>query len=94
MIRNSCFEVIITRVIIFLNKKFEKSIYFSYDIGYGSHVCISHCENFKDMLLYVVMHTDCTNARVNGESSYVFVCAIPDGNVLPMYCVNWSRGKS
>ena len=24
------------------------------------------------------MNTDCTNARVNGESAYVFVCAIPD----------------
>ena len=34
------------------------------------------------MLLSPVMHTDCTNARVNGESSYVFVCAVPDGGVL------------
>ena len=24
------------------------------------------------------MHTDCTNARVNGESAYVYVCATPD----------------
>ena len=34
-------------------------------------------ELFRDMLLSPVMHTDCTNARVNGESSYVFVCAVP-----------------
>ena len=39
-------------------------------------------ELFRDMLLSPVMHTDCTNARVNGESSYVFVCAVPDGGVL------------
>lgn len=39
-------------------------------------------ETFKDMLLSPVMHTDCTNARVNGESAYVFVCAVPDGDVL------------
>ena len=39
-------------------------------------------EIFRDMLLSPVMHTDCTNARVNGESSYVFVCAVPDGGVL------------
>ena len=39
-------------------------------------------EIFCDMLLTPVMHTDCTNARVNGESSYVFVCAVPDGGVL------------
>lgn len=39
-------------------------------------------EIFQDMLLSPVMHTDCTNARVNGENSYVFVCAVPDGSVL------------
>ena len=39
-------------------------------------------EIFRDMLLSPVMHTDCTNARVNGESSYVFVCGVPDGGVL------------
>ena len=39
-------------------------------------------ELFRDMLLSPVMHTDCTNARVNGESSYVFVCAVQDGGVL------------
>lgn len=39
-------------------------------------------EIFADMLLSPVMHTDCTNARTNGKSSYVFVCAIPDGDVL------------
>lgn len=39
-------------------------------------------EIFSDMLLSPVMHTDCTNAKVNGESAYVFVCATPDGNAL------------
>lgn len=39
-------------------------------------------ETFKDMLLSPVMHTDCTNARINGESAYVFVCAVPNGDVL------------
>jgi hypothetical protein len=34
---------------------------------------------FADMLLSPVMHTDCTNAKVNGKSAYVFVCATPDG---------------
>ena len=33
---------------------------------------------FADLLSSPVMHTDCTNARVNGESAYVFVCATPD----------------
>lgn len=37
---------------------------------------------FADMLLSPVMHMDCTNAKVNGESAYVFVCATPDGKVL------------
>ena len=43
---------------------------------------------YAEMLLSPVMHTDCTNARVNGESSYVFVCAVPDGGVL-----YFARGK-
>ena len=37
---------------------------------------------FADMLQSPVMHVDCTNAKVNGKSSYVFVCATPDGKVL------------
>ena len=36
---------------------------------------------FADMLLAPVMHIDCTNARVNGESAYVFINATPDGKV-------------
>ena len=28
------------------------------------------------------MHTDCTNAKVNGASAYVFICAFPDGKAL------------
>lgn len=39
-------------------------------------------EIFSDMLLSPVMHTDCTNARVNGKNAYVFVCAAPDGPAL------------
>lgn len=39
-------------------------------------------ETFKDMLLTPVMHTDCTNARYNGKSAYVFICADPKGNAL------------
>ena len=34
------------------------------------------------LFLYPVMHTDCTNARVNGQSAYVFICAAPDGPAL------------
>ena len=34
------------------------------------------------MLLSPVIHTDCTNANVNGKSAYVFVCAVPNGDVL------------
>lgn len=37
---------------------------------------------FAEMLLSPVMHTDCTNAKVNGKSVYVFVCATPDGKTL------------
>lgn len=34
------------------------------------------------LFLYPVMHTDCTNTRVNGKSAYVFICAAPDGPAL------------
>lgn len=37
---------------------------------------------FSDLLLSPVMHTDCTNAKVNGTSAYVFICASPDGKAL------------
>ena len=37
---------------------------------------------FADMLCSPVMHTDCTNAKENGNNAYVYVCATPDGNVL------------
>ena len=33
---------------------------------------------FADLLSSQVMNTDCTNAGVNGESAYVYVCATPD----------------
>lgn len=37
---------------------------------------------FADLLLSPVLHTDCTNAKVNGKSAYVFVCATPDGKTM------------
>ena len=37
---------------------------------------------FADMLLSPVMHTDCTNAKVNGKSAYVFICATPDEKAI------------
>lgn len=39
-------------------------------------------EMFADILLSPVMHTDCTNAKINGKNSYVFVCATPEGKAL------------
>lgn len=39
-------------------------------------------ELFADLLLSPVMHTDCTNAKVNGKSAYVYICATPDGKAL------------
>lgn len=39
-------------------------------------------EAYKDLLLKPVLHTDCTNARYNGTSAYVFICAAPDGEAL------------
>ena len=35
-------------------------------------------QTFAELLSSPVMHTDCTNARMNGASVYVFVCATPD----------------
>lgn len=37
---------------------------------------------FADMMLSPVMHTDCTNAKENGNNAYVYVCATPDGKAL------------
>lgn len=45
---------------------------------------------FADLLLSPVMHTDCTNAKVNGESAYVYVCATPDGKAL--YSASENKG--
>lgn len=33
---------------------------------------------FEDLLSAPVLHTDCTNARLNGENAYVFICVTPD----------------
>lgn len=38
--------------------------------------------SFGDMLKAPVMHTDCTNARVNGKNAYVFICATPEGDAV------------
>lgn len=35
-------------------------------------------EAYLDLLSAPVMNTDCTNARVNGQNSYVYVCATPE----------------
>ncbi len=37
---------------------------------------------YADMLLSPVMHTDCTNAKMNGKNVYVYVCATPKGEAL------------
>lgn len=37
---------------------------------------------FTDMLLSPVMHIDCTNAKANGKSAYVFVCSAPGGETI------------
>ena len=37
---------------------------------------------FADLLSCPVLHTDCTNAKENGKSCHVYVCAVPDGKVL------------
>lgn len=37
---------------------------------------------FADLLLCPVLHTDATNAKVNGKSAYVYVCATPEGKAL------------
>lgn len=58
--------------------------------GMGSSLCREFAAKteqerkklFAEMLLSPVMHTDCTNAKVNGKPSYVFVCATPDGKAL------------
>lgn len=36
----------------------------------------------SELFLYPVVHTDCTNARVNGQGAYVFICAAPNGPAL------------
>lgn len=39
-------------------------------------------ELIADMMLAPVMHTDCTNAKVNGQSAQIFVCATTDGKAM------------
>ncbi len=39
-------------------------------------------ELFQRLQMSPVMHTDCTNARINGKTAYVFVCAAPNGETL------------
>ena len=36
----------------------------------------------SEIYLYPVMHTDCTNTRVNAKSAYVFICTAPNGPAL------------
>lgn len=35
-----------------------------------------------ELFLYPVVHTDCTNTRMNGQGAYVFISAVPDGSAL------------
>ncbi|MDT3705176.1 MAG: transposase [Thermincola sp.] len=54
--------------------------------GMVSGLCKEFAKNTKtvqdkaylDLLSAPVMNTDCTSARVNGQNSYVYVCATPD----------------
>lgn len=39
-------------------------------------------EVYKDLLVVPVMHTDNTNAKVDGKQKFVHVCAAPDGRAL------------
>ncbi len=39
-------------------------------------------ETFERMLMTPILHTDFTNARENGKSVQVMVCATPEGEVL------------
>lgn len=39
-------------------------------------------ELFSRLLSSPIMHTDCINARINGESAYVFVCCTPAGEAM------------
>ena len=36
----------------------------------------------SEIYLYPVIHTDCTNTRVNGKSAYVFIRTVPNGPAL------------
>ena len=48
-------------------------------------VSYTHLERrtaYAEMLLSPVMHTDCTNARENGQNCQVYVCVTPDGKDL------------
>jgi hypothetical protein len=44
---------------------------------------------FSELMLAPVMGTDCTNARVDGKSSYVYVCATP---AMAMYFARAHKG--
>lgn len=54
----------------------------SYTPGSGFKSSFFEVSRFTLILLSPVMHTDCTNARENGKSCYVYVCATPDGKAL------------
>ncbi len=46
---------------------------------------------FSDLLLSPVMHTDCTNAKVNGASAYVFICASLTGRPCILHVKKGAR---
>ena len=37
---------------------------------------------FAEMLVSPVIHTDCTNVRVNGKTAYAYVCSTPKADVM------------
>lgn len=47
---------------------------------------------FSEIQMSPVMHIDCTNARVNGKSAYVFVNATPDGKAY--YSASEKKGHA
>lgn len=49
-------------------------------------------EGLKELLVQPVMHTDCTNVRVNGKNEYVFICAAPEGSAL--YYARQTKGHA
>ena len=61
--------------------KISKGIIFSLRCEFARKTEAEKKKTFADLFLKPVLHTDCTNASVNGKPAYVFVCISPDGAV-------------